>query len=410
MKKKSICAVLLLFVMLLNFAFAEDMLLPPELTQAETTEEPAEEPAASAEKPADEAVEASEPLADEDAQEPRKTARIRAVGDLMASRHQLKLAKRSGGKYDYAPQFQFVKDALANADFTIGNLETPVNPNSKYTESDFPNFNTPPEYLDTLVDCGVDFVSLANNHMNDNNFEGLAATIQQVEKHGILHAGAYANADDLNKATVAEVNGIRIGFLSYTTVINRKPKSKYAKSIATPSNRNIIDDVQALRDQNADIIICMMHWGIEKDTQPSASQKKLAEAILAAGVDIIIGHHPHVLQPVEVKTIERDGESRKVMVAWSLGNFIGNMRSRNTQSSVILDFTIVKENGKTTFRDIGYIPIYTVNRTDYLMTLLAGDFLEAKPSKMTNDDYQDLLSTYQKTVKIMGSDYARLRY
>lgn len=396
MKKNSIWTVLLLAAMLLNFAFAEDVLPTPEAA-ADIAEPAAEAPAQTAEETSSE-----EASAEETAQEPVKTVHIRAVGDLMASRHQLKLAGRSGDGYDYAPQFQHVRDALANADFTIANLETVVDPDQPYTETNFPNFNTPPAFLDALKDCGIDFLSLANNHMNDSNFPGVAATVRQVRDHGFTYAGAYAHVDDLNKPVVAEVNGIKIGFLCYTTLINRPPKKQYRQCIATTSNRNVLDDVAALKNENVDIIICMIHWGEEKNPKVVSKQYKYAEALVNAGVDVIIGSHPHLLQPVEVKTMEINGEQRRILIAWSLGNFIGEMRDAGAQNSIILDFSIVKENGKTAVGDVGYIPTYTLNRTDYVMTVPTASYTGERLDYISDKDYQNLCSGYEKTTKMLA--------
>ena len=143
-----------------------------------------------------------------------RSVRIRACGDLMVHKKQLQIARQPDGSYDFHPQYAMIADSLANADYTIANLETTVGQYENRPYSGFPMFNTPESLLDAVKDAGVDFLTLANNHMLDRWSGGVAITVESVEKYGFDHVGAYRTKAEKEAPVVVEVGGIKFGFIN----------------------------------------------------------------------------------------------------------------------------------------------------------------------------------------------------
>ncbi|MGI6240097.1 MAG: CapA family protein, partial [Christensenellales bacterium] len=257
-----------------------------------------------------------------------RSVRIRAVGDLMVHQKQLDIALESGGGYNFHPQYALIADSLSNADYTMANLETTIGQYKGQAYSGFPRFNAPESLLQAISDAGVDFLTLANNHILDRYFEGLVQTVDFVEAYGFDHAGANRTREEADAPRVFEVHGIMIGVLSYTAHANDMerfcdPEAK-EYGINYLYDADYAADVRALEDAGAEIVICLPHWGTEYLRKPDAIVRETAREMIAAGVDVILGSHPHMVQPIEFVTVETDAGARRALVAWSLGNFISN--------------------------------------------------------------------------------------
>lgn len=241
--------------------------------------------------------------------------RFRAVGDIMSHRLQLTHALQDDGTYNYDSQFRYMKDALAGADYTIANLELSIAPDGKY--SSYPFFRTPEAILDTLADCGVDMFTLANNHILDGFFEGLTHTIDRIEAHGFDHLGAYRTAAEAKKPCLKDINGIRFGFLAYTTALNGNDKrieaDQAAFCVKLLDEADFRADVQQLRDLGAEVVICLPHWGKEGKRSVAEECRAYARQMVDAGVDIILGSHPHVVLPIDTGEVDVAGEKPAAM-------------------------------------------------------------------------------------------------
>ncbi len=284
------------------------------------------------------------------------------IGDIMCHNSQYKDAYISSEKtYDFSYVFEDIKNYISEADIAVGNLETTF-AGKEVGYSNYPTFNTPEQLAYNLKDFGIDVVSTANNHCMDKKFSGLVSTLRYLDDAGISHTGTNATAEDQNKILIKDVNGVKIAFLSFTYGTN---------GIPIPSDKpfavNLIDDNLILKQlslakaQNPDLICASMHWGIEYQTKPNSEQKRLANLLFTNGVDIILGSHPHVLQPIEKKTITlNDGSTKDCFVIYSLGNFMSGQTKPNTRNSIILNMSFTKngETGKTTIDSVSYVPIY----------------------------------------------------
>ena len=343
-----------------------------------------------------------------------RTAHIRAVGDLMMHKKQLEIAKQKDGSYDFHPQYEMIAGALGDADYTIANLETTVGKYKNMAYSGFPMFNAPESYLDAVKDAGVDFLTLANNHMLDRYFDGMTHTVELVDQWGFDHGGAYRTPEEQDAPVVVDVNGIRIGMLCYTQMTNGM--ERYCKTdpkvfgIDYLDSKTFASDVQKLRDAGAEVVIAMPHWGQEYKRKPEANTVALAKKLVAAGVDVVLGSHPHMVQPVEYVTVEtEDGQTRTGLVAYSLGNFISNMVVQYTDSGIILDFTIrEKQEGGFEIVDVGVVPVFCWRRGNMIQALSSLQYYDEKPEGMDSSRYNRMRASYRELRDLLEDSIAML--
>lgn len=262
------------------------------------------------------------------------------AGDAMQHQRQLDAARRPDGTWDYAECFAAVRPYVESADYAVVNLETPLG-GAPY--SGYPMFCAPDAYLDALVDAGFDFFLGANNHALDRRDRGVRRTVGELRKRGLPFAGIYssrAERDTLVPAIV-DVNGFRIALLNYTYGTNGIEIREDV--VVDPIDAALIErDIDASRDSGAELVAVCLHWGEEYQLLPNASQKRLAERLLNYGADMIVGSHPHVIQPVEMR---RDSVSgRRQLLIYSLGNFISAMRTTDTRGGAMVRVGISRDN------------------------------------------------------------------
>lgn len=341
--------------------------------------------------------------------EPIEAASVhfRAVGDIMSHKLQLRHAKQDDGTYNYDAQFMAVKEALSKADYTIANLELSISADGEY--SSYPYFRTPEAILDSLKDCGVDMFTLANNHILDGFFEGLEKTVESVDERGFDRVGAFATLEDSQQPLVKEIGGIKFGFLAYTKDVNENDKridsAQAAYCVKRLDGADFQADVQALRDLGAEVVICMPHWGEEGKRSVSSECKQLAQEMVNAGVDIILGSHPHVVLPINVGPMEVNGQEKDVLIAWSMGNFISYMAAQYMDSGIIVDFTVSRdETGKISIHDVGYVPVYVWGNTERFHLICSGDFYSDKPDQMSSSDFKRMKQSVKEIASMIGED------
>lgn len=284
------------------------------------------------------------------------------IGDIMCHNSQYTDAYNSAtGTYDFSYVFTDIKDYISSADIAVGNLETTFAGKEK-GYSNYPRFNTPEQLATNLRDFGIDVLSTANNHSLDTNYAGLISTLKYLDDAGISHTGTYDSWASRNQILIKDVNGIKIAFLAFTYGTNGIPVPEdKAYCINLIDKDLILKQINLAKEQNPDLICVNMHWGIEYQTKQNSEQEELADYLFKNGVDVILGSHPHVLQPMEKKTVTlEDGTTKDCFVIYSLGNFISGQTKVNTKNSVILNINLIKngETGKTTIDSVSYIPIY----------------------------------------------------
>ena len=342
------------------------------------------------------------------------TIHMSAIGDIMCHLTNIKNAYSPTSKdYDFSNVFQNIKSYTQNSDITVGNLETTFAGEARgYTG--YPTFNTPEILGKNLKDIGVDVLSTANNHCMDKGYSGLVSTLNFLDEYGISHMGTSRSEEEQNKILVKDVNGIKIAFLSFTYGTN---------GITIPSDKsfsvNLIDkdlmkkQIELAKAENVDVICVNMHWGVEYKLKQNATQEDLADFLFKNGVDIILGSHPHVLEPMQRRTITlEDGTNKDGFVIYSLGNFVSGQIYANTKSTVILDIQITKGNdGKISIDSINYTPVYLYDkgansnpRTRYTLIDIEksiSDYENGNDSNITKSLYntlKDELTNIKKTV------------
>jgi poly-gamma-glutamate synthesis protein (capsule biosynthesis protein) len=251
------------------------------------------------------------------------------LGDIMQHDSQIAAAfDATTGKYDYRESFQHVKPVFESADLTIGNLELALG-GAPY--KGYPNFSAPDELVHALTWSGVDVLVTANNHCLDRGKKGLQRTIAVLDTLGIPHTGTFVDSTHRAKTypLLVEQKGIRISLLNYTYGTNGIPVTK-------PNIVNYIDttiiasDIIKAKAQQPDLIVTIFHWGDEYQRLPNKGQKDLAEFCFRKGVKLVIGAHPHVLQPMEWR---KDADQ---LIVYSLGNFVSGQTSRYKNGGAML--------------------------------------------------------------------------
>ena len=284
------------------------------------------------------------------------------IGDIMCHNSQYTDAYiASSDTYDFSYVFDNIKDYIDKADIAIGNLETTF-AGKKRGYSNYPRFNSPEQLATDLKELGIDVLSTANNHSMDTGYSGLVSTLNFLDEVGISHTGTYSSIEDQNKVLVKDINGIKIAFLAFTYGTNGIPVPKdNSYCINLIDEDLILKQLDAAKKQNPDLICVNMHWGNEYQLKQNDTQKNLADLLFKNGVDVILGSHPHVLQPMEKRTVTlEDGTTKDCFVIYSLGNFISGQTKDNTKNSVILNINFTKngETDKTTIDSVSYVPIY----------------------------------------------------
>ena len=329
----------------------------------------------------------------------------------MMHKKQLDIARQPDGTYSFDEQYAFVVGSLSSADYTIGNLETTVGPVGKEGFSGYPRFNAPEAMLEAVKDSGIDFLTLANNHMLDRYFDGMVQTVSLVEKHGFDFGGANRSQAEMDAPNVVEVNGIKLGMLCYAQHTNgmERHSSVRAKEygINYLGKADFAADVKKLRDAGAEVVIAIPHWGAEYERQPGTYALTMARRMAEAGVDVILGSHPHVVQPVRFLEVKLpSGEAHRTLVAYSLGNFISNMSRPFTDMGIILEFTLVeKGTGGFSIEDVGYVPVYCWRSGKSIQSLPAPKYLDSPPAGMSSTRVSQMRSGCQALQKLIGSGF-----
>ena len=286
------------------------------------------------------------------------------VGDVMAHMPQVESACVGYERYDFGPHFAPVEPLFQGADYVVANLETTLSPRPPY--GGYPAFATPSELAHDLAAAGVDFVTLANNHIVDRGAVGVLHTTAALDNAGILHSGA--SVPHLRQGTthgqVVCIEGLKVALLTYTYGVNGSVPTDAQVSLLEQSR--VVADIARL-PHDVDLTVALVHWGHEYHRTPHASQKTASEWLLAAGVDLIVGSHPHVVQPYE-EWLDADGGCFGG-VYYSLGNFISNQNDRHTDYGLAARVKIRKNPNEaptlTLSADTLYRHRYTLDGRQY---------------------------------------------
>lgn len=227
--------------------------------------------------------------------------------------------------------------------------------------SNYPTFNSPDSLATSLKNIGIDVISTAGNHCLDMGFSGLSRTIDVLDNADISHLGTYKSQEDQDKILYKYVKGVKIAFINYTYGTNGIPVPSDKSFCVNLIDKDLIKKhIETAKSENADMIVACMHWGTEYRTSANSKQKELSDFLFKNGVDIILGNHPHVLEPMEKRTVTLDdGSTKECFVIYALGNFICDQNAENTRNSIILNLNITKHvDGSISINKADYVPIY----------------------------------------------------
>ncbi len=350
------------------------------------------------------------------------TVSLVMVGDNLIHSSIYKDAKRlaGGNGYDFKPIIEYIKEKVQNYDLAYYNQETVLG-GSELGVSDYPTFNSPQEAGDAMLDAGFNIVSLATNHTMDRGEKAVLASVDYWKKHEneALVAGSYSSEEERNKVQIREKNGIKYAMLSYTYGTNgiSVPKGKEYLVNVWPTDLSLNDpakdteyqnykeqvkkDIEAVRSQ-VDVLMVAMHWGVEYTHEPTAYEKDSAQFLADNNVDIIIGAHPHVIQPV---TWIDD-----TLVIYSLGNFVSaQLQDQNYNKMVGLmtsvDINKTVENGKTSVKisNVKNELIFTYYNKNTWSNFKVIPFSNENIGKYL-PNYKSVYENYKKIVQKMDSN------
>lgn len=343
------------------------------------------------------------------------TFTLTSLGDTLCHNTQYWDAYNSKtDEYDFSYVYEDIKNYTLSSDITIGSLETTFAGKEK-GYSNYPTFNTPDSLATALKDIGVDVVSLAGNHALDYGYTGLCRTIDVFNNIGLSHLGTYKTAEDQEKILIKDVKGVKIAFINYTYGTNGIPLPSGKDFCVNLIDKDFIKkQINQAKEQNVDMIVACMHWGTEYRTTANSQQKDLANFLFENGVDVILGNHPHVLEPMEKKTITlQDGTTKDVFVVYALGNFTADQRDEITRDSAILNLTITKNSdGKISIDKVNYVPIYMYKNTNvstHKFKILdiektIKDYEEGKNTSINYTVYNNIKKQLEKIKSILGDE------
>lgn len=335
-----------------------------------------------------------------------------ATGDIMCHTTNFNDAYNDETKeYDFSPVFANVKKYIEKADIAIGNLETTFAGKDRgYTG--YPTFNSPSALGVALKDIGIDILSTANNHSLDKGYTGIVSTLDKLDEIGIEHMGTARSEEEQNTILIKNVKGIKIAFLSFTYGTNGIPVpagKEYSVNLIDKSL--ILKQINLAKQENVDIICTSMHWGDEYKQKQNKTQEELADYLFKNGVDIIIGNHAHVVEPMEKREITlEDGTQKEVFVVYALGNFVSGQTIEHTKSTAILDMNIRKnsENGKISIDSVDYVPIYCYDKNNRNYKLIdireaIAEYENNSEEKIEESLYKILKSELSNIEKVIGN-------
>ena len=324
------------------------------------------------------------------------------AGDIMQHEAQLKAARTQEGTYSFSHNYRYIKSHVSTADIAIGNLETPIGTKGF---SGYPSFCAPDSFLYAAVNAGFDVMLFANNHCLDKGKATAMHTLDIMDSLGIAHCGVYRNEYERSQRypLLIEKKGIRIALLNYTYGTN-------GRQVPDPMVINLIDKETIAKDiidakcLLPDVIIACMHWGDEYVSLPPKRIKELGEWLISQGVDHVIGSHPHVIQPMELRFNEE--QCKYNTMVYSLGNLISNMSLRRTDGGIMVNLGLTKYLNYTRISSLGYLytwiaPKRADGTRDFTIypastTTIVGNSNAQSKLQLFLDDSRKLLTKYNK--------------
>ncbi len=363
------------------------------------------------------------------------TATITVTGDLLMHLPIINSAwVKSEGDWDFTPMYQYIQPHIQAADYAVANLETTLcGSENGYPYKGWPKFNCPDAIAADSLAVGFDMLLTANNHCHDTRIVGMNRTLDVLEQTGIASLGTRRSAQEPD-FTVVDVNGIKIGMTAFTyegsdrdpdTVnLNGVPCAPEVADMVNSFDYDYLDtfyarlqtQIDGMHAQGAEAIVVYLHWGYEYARTPSSVQTEIAQTLCDMGVDVIVGGHPHVIQPVDLLTSTVDPE-HTTLIIYSTGNAVSNQRNgfieeshtAHTEDGILFSFTFAKySDGTVAVQSTHAIPTW-VNMTNgprqYHILPLEGDRMESwqEMFSLTNGQLNACKRSYERTQELIGA-------
>ena len=329
--------------------------------------------------------------------------KMSAVGDILCSRDMLEDAYDEDTKtYDFSHMFNNVSGYINNADIVMGTMETSI-ANGEYNDK-----NAPVEFARAVKDSGVNLVTTAHNHSLDNGVTGLQETRDNLEEIGFDVIGD--KMETSNAVVIREAKNTKIAFLTYTCFLdNEEQKSKdEINCVNMYSKEQVKSDLEYAKEQVAEYICAMIHWGDAITDTVTEEQKEIADYLVASGVDFILRAHPSVVQPMEVRQ-NKDGEN--VFIAYSIGTYISTLTAEEARTELVLNIELRKsgKDGKVTLNKVDYTPIYMLDNGEQAedrfklidMKGTATSYASGNTDIVTRETYDKLVKALKKLNDIL---------
>ena len=360
------------------------------------------------------------------------TATIASMGDLLMHLPVINTCQQSDGSYDFSSIFQYVKDTVSSYDYAAVNLETTFG-GSDYPIQGNPHFNCPDSLAQAALDAGYDMFLTANNHCGDTTADGILRTLEQSRGVGLKTLGTQMN-DEEKKFEIVDVNGIKIGMIAYTyatsVTSDGRPSlnGNAALSQAGIVNYFMENNLEAfyteleqrlaqMKQDGAEATIVYLHWGVEYLLEENSTQRAIAQKLCDLGVDVIIGGHPHVVEPIDLLESTVD-PNHKSVILYSMGNAVSNQRQGNlsmistahTEDGVLFAVTFEKySDGAVYLAGAEVVPTWVNMHSnngsrEYNILPLAIDKKEEWTSlfNLTQANYDAAVKSYDRTMEIVG--------
>lgn len=368
------------------------------------------------------------------------TAKISAMGDMLMHLPCIEAGKTSSG-YDFTPFFRYLQDYIQQADYAVANLETTLaGPTREY--KGYPNFNCPDEIVRSLQDTGFDMLLTANNHCYDTGTKGYHRTQEVLTNAGMDYIGSMPNEEDPGYL-IKDINGISIGMICYTYEDNSDPNVVAPNGVTMKDadekliNSFNVNDLPAfyqrmegqiaeMKEQGAEALVLYIHWGVEYQLKENTHQNDIAQKMCDLGIDVIVGGHPHVIQPMELLTSTTD-ESHKTICLYSTGNALSNQRqgligaikTAHTEDGIVFNFTFAKySDGTVRVEDASVMPTW-INK--YQSSATGKDVYDIYPLDNQIEDWKTQMDmkdstekkareSYDRTMKIVGDGMEQIKH
>lgn len=282
------------------------------------------------------------------------------VGDLMCHKANFEAAEIAEGEFDFKPPLRLMKPFLLEADMAFGNLETVFSGTDHGRNyAGYPTFNTPDEYASALADAGFDCLFTANNHAWDGGVRGVTRTLNVLAENGLMNVGTQETRKERITVKIFELKGIKFSVLAYTEISNGKVPQDMGYMLNFIDTAQIRKDINNVKAKGAEIVVINFHFGQEYKREPNAYQKEIVRHAINCGADIIVGEHPHVLQPIQLFKSSAQASLDTGIVAFSMGNFYSNQMGVYTNSGIILNVKLKKNPITGKIRIVNHFAIPT---------------------------------------------------